>query len=211
MNAYHLINPSLPKTYDEIIKHVYSISCIPLFVRKVPQCCKCRKYIDDGHQFCPNCLSKDPPEKVIIWQQCSTRGCICHKTIKNVKDMTVDQLKEYECSHSKRPVHYYFLYCPPAGIIADSIHFGLWNEYIGLDIQSLMDIQDYSQTVHSHSVFTTKNMAMICEKLLLKQLADRIEQGLIFNKTSTIVILEDLSSNHKTLSSKGRILCLFIY
>ena len=210
MGAYHLINPNLPKTYDDIIKHIYSISCIPLFIRKVPQCRECRQFIDDGHQFCPNCLSKNPREIVKIWHKCSTRSCICHKTIKDIAKMTVDQLKEYECSHSKRPVFYYFLYCPPAGIIADLIHFGLWKEYIGLDIQSIMDIQDYSQTVHSHSVFTTKNMAMICEKLLLKQLADRIEQGLVFNKTSTIDTLEDLSTNHKTLSSKGSIFCVMI-
>lgn len=173
-----------------------------MFVRKFSQCYICKTFFDDGHQYCPKCLMRDTPIIQPLWKKCTSDNCPCSNKL-DLSKIDLDALRNMQCNHSKRPCYKYCLYCPPAGVIADAIHFGIWDKFYGVDEESLVKIADFSKKMQCHNVFTTSNMRDIANERNMKNAAQSIDRCLIRDKSSPLDILISMSSSHKTLSVEG--------
>lgn len=195
ISAFGKFGGSTPVDYNSLYKSVLKKSCIPLFLRKFVICYRCRREYDTTKQFCPWCLQQG---KIIpLYKSCPCLKCPCHYSDREFDSITVDRAKSMECSHTRPQFKEYHYYIPPVGIIADIIHNNAWNSFMGLTDESIMNIANYCYVTGGHSIFSSLNMADICDRYRFAKASKAIKR--LYNYSTFHI---QSTENMKRLSKK---------
>lgn len=165
----------LPKDYQSLMETALKFSCTRVYSRIIPFCQSCGNQFDDTHLFCPDCIRR----KIVspLYHGCRYEKCCCHIVVNNfLKSDQYEYLASLQCAHKKSAYFYYHIYIPPEGVIADLLHFGVLDYFMGTDEESLSSIAKVCNLTKGYTTLTSKNMLNICKALNLNMAAKEIEK-----------------------------------